>query len=267
MPKPIVEFQDVCFAYSGGEVLHNVNFTVSEREMVAVVGPNGGGKTTLLRLMLGFLQPRLGTVRVFGAVPKTIRARIGYVPQHMMFDPQFPVNALDVVRMGRVDRHWSGWCGKSDRQAAELALEQVGMQDLSRRGFRELSGGERQRVLIALALASEPDLLLMDEPTANVDALVEHKLYELLRELHKSLTIVIVSHNLNVVTAHVSHVACVNRVVGYHTVEHITAKIVQEAYGGDLAVLRHGAECQIIDASAAMHSPHHGECQHHEHDN
>ena len=266
MSQPVVQFENVCFAYNGAEVLHNVCFSVAEREMVAIVGPNGGGKTTLLRLMLGLLRPRVGSVSVFGKAPPAVRQRIGYVPQHMMFDPQFPVNALDVVKMGRVDRHWSGWCGRDDRAAAEKALDQVGMLELAKRAFSELSGGERQRVLIALALASEPDLLLMDEPTASVDSLVEHKLYELLSELHKTLTIILVSHNLNVVTAHVTHVACVNRVVGYHPVGHVTAKVVQQAYGGDLAVLHHGAECQIIDASSAMHSPHRGECTDCEHD-
>ena len=260
MPEPVIEFDDVCFAYEREEVLHNVNFRIVARDMVALVGPNGGGKTTLLRLALGFLRPKFGAVRVFGSAPEAVRRRIGYVPQHVMFDPQFPVDALDVVKMGRVDRRRAGPYRRSDAQEAVRALEQVDMADLRKRPFSELSGGERQRVLIAQALVSGPDLLLMDEPTANVDYLVEHRLYELLHALNERLTVVIVSHNLNVITGHVTRVVCVNRTAEMHAASDVTAAVFREAHGGDMALLKHDVQCHVIDPYTAMHSPHKGQC-------
>ena len=259
MPEPVIEFDDVCFAYEREEVLHNVSLRILERDMVALVGPNGGGKTTLLRLALGFLKPKFGAVRVFGSAPDAVRRRIGYVPQHVLFDPQFPVNALDVVKMGRVDRRMAGPYRRGDVEEALRALEQVDMVELHKRPFSELSGGERQRVLIAQALVSGPDLLLMDEPTANVDYVVEHRLYELLRALNKRLTVVIVSHNLNVITGHVTRVVCVNRTAEIHAAAEITAAVFREAHGGDMALLKHDVQCHVIDPYTAMHSPHKGQ--------
>lgn len=256
VPEPVIEFDDVCFAYEREEVLHNVTLQILNRDMVALVGPNGGGKTTLLRLALGFLKPKFGAVRVFGAAPDAVRRRIGYVPQHVLFDPQFPVNALDVVKMGRVDRRRAGPYRRSDGEAALQALEKVDMAELRRRPFAELSGGERQRVLIAQALVSGPDLLLMDEPTANVDYVVEHRLYDLLRALNERLTVVIVSHNLNVITGHVTRVVCVNRTAEIHAASEVTATVFREAHGGDMALLKHDVRCHVIDPYTAMHSPH-----------
>ena len=184
MSEAVVELTDVCFAYERREVLHNVSLTVHQRDMVAFVGPNGGGKTTLLRLILGLLTPRFGSVRVLGGSPQVARRRVGYVPQHLLFDPQFPVSALDVVAMGRVERRWAGPYSRADRSVALQALAHVDMGELAGRSFSGLSGGERQRVLIAQALAAEPELLLLDEPTASVDYLVEHRIYELLRRLN-----------------------------------------------------------------------------------
>jgi zinc transport system ATP-binding protein len=253
---PAIEIEDLCFGYEAEEVLHNVNLRLEAGAFLALVGPNGGGKTTLLRLLLGLLSPRYGTIRIFGAPPEQARRRLGYVPQHIQFDRDFPVSVIDVVLMGRVERHRFGPYRRADREAAGHALEQVDLADLAGRPFADLSGGQRQRVLIAQALASEPDILLLDEPTANVDSLVQHKVFELLKELNRERTILLVSHNLNVVTGYVSHVACVNRTVAVHPVDELTVSVVHEMYGGDLTILKHDFECQIINPGPGLHTPH-----------
>ncbi len=252
-----LQFSDVCFAYEREEVLHNVDMSVPNKSLVAVVGPNGGGKTTLVRLALGLLKPARGTVRVFGDEPERRRRSIGYVAQHLVFDPAFPVSALDVVLMGRADRHWLGPYRRGDRAKAFEALEHVRLGHLSRRALAHLSGGERQRALIAQALVADPDLLLLDEPTANVDTTVEHEIYELLHELNERMTIVVVSHNLNVVTRHASHVACVNRTASMARVDALTDGELHAFHRGDMTVLQHLPSCHVLDPSSAVREPHH----------
>jgi zinc transport system ATP-binding protein len=252
-----LRFEDVCFAYEREEVIHNVDFAVPARSLVAVVGPNGGGKSTLVKLALGLLKPRHGRVRVFGEAPERVRRRLGYVPQHLHFDPAFPVSALDVVLMGRVERHRFGPYRKADRAEALAALDRVRLGHLARRGFPRLSGGERQRVLIAQALVSHPDLLLLDEPTANVDVAVEHEVYELLHGLGERMTIVVVSHNLNVVTRHATHLACVNRTASLTPIGGLTEGQLHAFSRGDMTVLQHDAACHVLDPREAMAEPHH----------
>ena len=254
---PAIQFHDVCFAYDRQEVLHNVDLAVPDKSLVAVVGPNGGGKTTLVRLALGLLKPQRGIVRVFGDAPECRGRSTGYVAQHLHFDPAFPVSALDVVLMGRADRHGIGPYRRSDRARAAEALDRVRLGHLSRRALAHLSGGERQRALIAQALVSDPDLLLLDEPTANVDSTVEHEIYDLLHELNERMTIVVVSHNLNVVTHHASHVACVNRAASLTRVDDLSEGQLHAFHRGDLTILQHGPRCHVLDPSGVMREPHH----------
>ena len=252
----VIEVRDVCFAYGGQEVLHNASFAVPARAFVAVVGPNGGGKTTLLKLLLGEVAPRFGAIRVLGGDPAAVRRRIGYVPQALPFDPAYPVSVRDVVLMGRVGSRPFGPYRAADRAAADAALAQLGLEGFGRRGFTGLSGGERQRVLIAQALIGDPELLLLDEPTASVDAETSSRLHDLFSEWKTARTIVMVSHNLGVVTGHATHVLCVNRTAELHTMEEVAAGTVREAFGGSLAVLAHGPHCHVIDSSAVMDTPH-----------
>jgi len=255
---PVIDVCDVCFAYSGQEVLHNVTFSVAPRALVAVVGPNGGGKTTLLKLLLGEHAPRYGTIRVLGAEPAASRTRVGYVPQAAPFDPSFPVSVSEAVLMGRVAKSRFGHYGRADRTAAGLALERVGLSGFGRRAFAELSGGERQRVLIAQALAGGSELLLLDEPVANVDPEHASRLYELFKALTREVTVMMVSHNLSVVTGHATHVLCINGTAGLHALGEVASSTFTEAFGGSLAAIRHGADCHVLDPTAAMHAPHHG---------
>jgi zinc transport system ATP-binding protein len=254
----VIDVSDVCFAYGRQEVLHNVTFRIARKALVAVVGPNGGGKTTLLKLLLGELEPRYGTVRVLGGPPAETRVRIGYVPQAVPFDPRFPVSVRESVLMGRVAKSRFGHYGAADHAVARDALERVGLAGFERRSFAELSGGERQRVMIAQALAGGSEMLLLDEPVANVDPEHASQLYELFKALTSELTVMMVSHNLSVVTGHATHVLCVNRTAGLHAIGDVASSTFTEAFGGSLTTIRHDADCHVMDPSAALHAPHHG---------
>lgn len=258
MSDAVIEVRDVCFSYGTQEVLHNVSFDIAPRSLVAVVGPNGGGKTTLLKLLLGALEPRFGAVRVLGKSPAEARPRVGYVPQVTPFDPRFPVSVREVALMGRVGRGRFGTYGREDGEAARRALGRVQMGAFERRSFAELSGGERQRVMIAQALAGGSELLLLDEPVANVDPEHATLMYELFRELSREVTVMMVSHNLGVVTGHATHVLCVNRTAGLHAIGEVASATFTEAFGGSLTTIRHDASCHVLDPSAALHEPHHG---------
>lgn len=234
-----VVLRNVGFSYGSGPVLEDVSLEIPVGDLASLIGPNGGGKTTLLKLILGLITPTAGEVRVFGLPPARAALRIGYMPQHAAHDPQFPVTALDVVLMGRLSERRGGLYRQVDREAAIQALADVGMEAHGRTLYARLSGGQRQRVLIARALCGGPDLLLLDEPTANVDQRAGEAFYELLRRLNERMTILIVSHDVGVVAQLVKTVICVNRSVASHATADLTGKHVAELYGAQMAMVRH----------------------------
>lgn len=238
--NPIIQLDNVSFAYERNLVLRDVTFDVLPRELVTVIGPNGGGKSTLLKLLLGLLSPSAGTVRVFGGTPKQARLRIGYMPQYVQLDPQFPISVLDVVLLGRLGpTRRFGPFRRNDHAAAEQALRAVDLWDLRRRPLANLSGGQRQRALIARALASNPELLLLDEPTANLDFNLQNDFYALLRKLNEHLTVLLVSHDVGFVSREVSRIVCVNREVSVHVSREITGEVIRELYGHDVEMVSH----------------------------
>ena len=239
----VIAFEDVSFAYETVPIIENVNLTVSRGELLCVVGPNGGGKTTLLKLILGLLKPDTGRVRVFEQPPLQARHRIGYVPQHNNYDPQFPITAIDVVLMGRLQNRWRPRYSRKDRQIAANALAQVDLADISDQAFAQLSGGQRQRVLIARALATEPEILLLDEPTANIDLAVESKLHGILAKLKGRMTILMATHDLGFVSDIVASVVCVNRQVVVHPTSDITGEVIHDIYGEPVRMIRHDHRC------------------------
>jgi len=226
--KEMIEIQDLSYSYKGQEVLTNINLTVKQGDFVAVIGPNGGGKTTLVKLILGLMEPRKGSILVNGRKPGQSGTRIGYVPQHINHNLVFPATAVDVVLMGRHDpgKRWSLLGRDNDRQKALAALEKMGMGALANRKISTLSGGQRQRVLIARALVTEPDLLVLDEPTASIDTKGQTDFYNLLRELNKDLTILVVSHDLMVIASYAKSIACVNKRLHYHDFVGTTADLI-----------------------------------------
>ncbi len=236
----IIKLTDVSFSWNRGfPILENVNLSICNCETVCIVGPNGGGKTTLLNLILGLISPNSGTIRIFGKSPEQARTRIGYMPQYSRLDLQFPVNVMDVVLMGRLRRGFWGRYSKADRDIAKEVLDEMSVADLASRSFAELSGGQRQRVLIARALACNPDILLLDEPTANVDPGFQEQFYEKLRELRKRMSILIVSHDVGFVASDINTVVCVNHGVVVHDAASITPEAISQVYGYHVKMIDH----------------------------
>jgi zinc transport system ATP-binding protein len=247
MENPIIELDRVTVQYQALVALEDVSFRVMPGEFLALIGPNGSGKTTLVRTILGLIEPTAGLVRLFGKAPRELGkewGRVGYVPQVAQIDPHFPIRVFDVVLMGRY-----GKVGlirrpaERDREAARLALERVGLADLARRQMGRLSGGQRQRVLVARALATEPALLILDEPTTGVDVGTTEGLFELLDGFHRSgMTMIVVSHDVGVVAQHVSQVACLNRRLVAHgrPAEVLRPDVLECMYGGEAALVGHG---------------------------
>jgi len=240
---PAIDIDRVTYRYGEVPILKDVRVTVNELDFVWIVGPNGGGKTTLLKLILGLLSPATGRISIFGRPPVRARREIGYMPQVTAFDPRFPVNVMDVVLMGRHgDGRGLGPFRRADKATAEEALLDVNMADKRRLPFSSLSGGQQRRILIARALASQPRILLLDEPTANLDLPSERELYELLRKLNRRLTIVMVSHDPSFVSDFVQRVICVNREVHEHPTCEIDGVFMGEYYGGEgrgIRMVRH----------------------------
>ena len=227
-----IEIKDVSFSYGDTLVLRGVNLVVEPRDFVCVAGPNGGGKTTLLKLILGLIQPQSGKVTVLGRRPERARRRIGYMPQHVQLDPAFPATVADVVLMGRLGVGLGlGPYRRSDMKVALQALDEVGLADARNRPLAALSGGQRRRVLIARALACEPEILLLDEPNAHLDPAVQENLHEILRDLNQRHTVVMVSHDLGFVSMHFKTVVCVNQDVHVHPAAELTTKRVADLYG------------------------------------
>jgi zinc transport system ATP-binding protein len=252
MPEPVVELLGVTFRYPAASasepVLEDVALEIAPDDFLGVIGPNGGGKTTLLKVILGLVQAQHGTVRVFGSPPHRVRQRIGYVPQHAQIDPSVPATVLDVVLAGRVGRSsWGCRFGRVHHQAALEALEQTETRDLAGRPIGTLSGGQRQRVLIARALAAEPELLLLDEPTAGVDPHVELGLTDLLHRVNQRLPIVLVSHDVSFVSTHLKRIACLNRRLVCHRADEVSAETIAEVYHDAVRAVAHGAECALAD--------------------
>lgn len=205
----VIKAKDLSFAYDHDLIFSNISFEIAEGEFIGIIGPNGGGKSTLLRLILGFLTPKGGTLNVFG--------NMAYVPQNMRFDKHFPLSTLDLVLQGRLSHlPWYGVWKKHDIKKALIALEEVNLAHLKDRPFGTLSGGEQQRALIARALVSDPKILILDEPTANVDQTAEKTILRLLSSLQRKMTILLVTHDLQTAIDQVSRVLCVQReVVSY----------------------------------------------------
>lgn len=250
--EPVVEVRGVWFAFAGPSgqtpVLEDVSLEIASREFLGIIGPNGGGKTTLLRIILGLLQPQQGSVRVFGGDPVTMRAKIGYVPQHARIDPLVPASVLDVVLTGRLALSaWGARYSRGHVEAARAALRQTEMEDFVNRPIGALSGGQRQRVLISRALAADAQLLLLDEPTAGVDAHMERGLTDLLHRLNQRLPIVIVSHDVSFVSAHLKRVACLNRRLTCHAAADISWEAISHLYHEPIRPIHHQQECPLSD--------------------
>jgi zinc transport system ATP-binding protein len=247
MHEPIIEIRDLWFSYNGQPILREVDLTVQRGDFMVMIGPNGGGKTTLLKLMLGLLEPDRGTVRVFGRPPGKVVHRLGYVPQNVHINKTFPISVLDVVLMGRLrtGKLWSHYT-RQDRLAAQAALEQMRVGEYRNRRIGELSGGQVQRVFIARALVSGPEVLLLDEAMASIDAQSRREFYEAMSELNRTVTIVAVSHDLMILSSHVKSVACINQKLHYHDSGEITQEMLDKAYHCPVDLIAHGVPHRVF---------------------
>ncbi|MBF0202351.1 MAG: ABC transporter ATP-binding protein [Desulfamplus sp.] len=227
----IIEIKELAFSYTGETVLEAVDLTVNDRDFLAIIGPNGGGKTTLLKLILGLLTPCRGTILINGKSPEKASPTIGYVPQNVNMNNNFPISALDVVLMGTLDpKTRFNRDNTRNRKSAMEALARLDMGKYADKKIGTLSGGQRQRVLIARAMVSQPRILLLDEPTASIDTKGQAEFYQLLEKLNKEITILVVSHDLLVISRHVNAVACVNKRLHYHDQAEITGDMLEAMY-------------------------------------
>lgn len=241
--NPIITGRNITYSYNKKtDVLSNVSFDVNEKDFVGLIGPNGGGKTTLLKIMLGLITPDKGEIRIFGKKPKSARNKIGYVPQYSQIDLDYPISVWEVVISGLLGKKTTGSrFSKKDELKTIKILEEMNLVNLKDRAIGELSGGQRQRVLLARALVRDPKLLLLDEPTNNVDKESGENLYELLNDLNKEITIILVSHDFSTVSKFVTKIFCLN----IEMVCHEAGKLTAECSHSNFKHVHHKSNCII----------------------
>lgn len=247
----LVELIEVSAGYADEIILKDISLTVNPEDFIGVIGPNGGGKTTLVKIILGLLKPVKGQVR-WNIEPRL--PHIGYLPQATRNDKQFPVTVTEVVLSGLMSvKKFAGRYSKHDKEKAMKILGQMGIGGLATKNVGDLSGGQLQRVLLGRAIISEPQLLILDEPNTYVDNQFEHDLYELLRELNRRMAIIMVSHDVGTITSYVKTIACVNRNLHYHQSNVITQSQL-EAYNCPIQLITHG---QVPHTVLGNHHNHH----------
>jgi len=238
--EPVVRLQQVGFSYDGPAVLEGIDLEVRAGEFLGVVGPNAGGKSTLLKLILGLLRPRSGRIEVLGRSPVAARREIGYVAQYPSFRRDFPIDVEHTVLMGRLGNgHLFGGWRQRDREVARRTMAETEVASLATRQLATLSGGQLQRVMLARALACEPKILILDEPTANIDLRIETDIFDLLRQLNRRMTIIVVSHDIGFISQYVSRVACVNQTLMCHHTADIDGQVIKDLYGTGVRMVEH----------------------------
>ncbi len=248
MSNLAVHIDNLSVYYGQTPAVTGVCLDVADGEYLGIIGPNGGGKSTLLKAILGLVPVSSGTVEVYGAQPGRSRAVIGYVPQFAALDKRFPITLIEVVLTGRLKKGLSPLFRYTDgdRDMAHQLLKRVGIEELANRQISELSGGEFQKMLIARALAVNPRLLLLDEPTASVDAASREQIYNLLAELNKNMTIILVTHDLFAVSAQVHSLACLNGSLVYHGEPELKENVVNNLYGCPVDLIAHGVPHRVL---------------------
>ena len=217
MSKYIIEVKNLSFSYDKEKVLEDINVGIKKEDFFAIIGPNGGGKSTFLKLLLGILKPDSGSIKVFADEVEKNFLKFGYVPQDTGINKNFPIKVLDVVLQGRLGISKKFWgFSKEDLRICKEALEKTGVLEFQHKRIAELSGGQRQRVFIARALATDAEILILDEPTASIDSKGQISLYATLKELNKNKCIITVSHDVNVVLGFANKVAYINKTLFLH---------------------------------------------------
>ncbi|TQD23921.1 metal ABC transporter ATP-binding protein [Methanolobus vulcani] len=243
----VIDLKDIWVSYDGVRVLESVNLVVKDKDFLAIIGPNGGGKSTLLKVILGLIKPDKGSVSLLGGMPAKTRRYVGYVPQYHSSNLDFPVTVWDVVLMGRLNtKRPLQRYNDDDRNAATEALKTVGMLDLKDRQIGELSGGQKQRVFIARSLVNKPKLLLLDEPSTGIDSRMQKEFYELLNKLKSEIAIVMVTHDLSAVSVYVDKIGCLNRKFHYHDDKEISSHDLEVSYQCPVELIAHGVPHRVL---------------------
>lgn len=240
--KPIVQGESINFSYDKDSLaIEEASFEIFQKDFLGIIGPNGGGKTTLIKIILGLLKPDQGKISVFGKSPLKAQEKTGYVPQYSQMDLAFPISVFEVILMGRLGKKsLFGKYRRKDLTATENILKRLDLWEIKGKNIGEVSGGQRQRTLIGRALVKNPKILLLDEPTNNVDALSGKNFYQLLKELNQEgLTVVIISHDLVAISSYINRVFCLNKKLVSHSHGGVCSAIINEGYGKDIQLLNH----------------------------
>lgn len=248
MNQVAVKIENLSVYYGQTPALSGVSLNIEEGEYLGIIGPNGGGKTTLLKSILGLIPINNGKIEIYNKRISKNRNLMGYVPQIAVMDKRFPISVLEVVLTGRLNQGLSPFFRfkAEDKERANEALSKVGIQHLADRQISELSGGEFQRMLIARAITVEPKVLLLDEPTASVDAISREQIYNILEELNQEMTIILVTHDLLSVSSKVSRLACLNEKLVYYGEPELTEKIATSLYGCSVDLTAQGTTHKVL---------------------
>ncbi len=252
----VVELENASVYYGNVLALSNINLKIAERDFLGIIGPNGSGKSTLLKLIAGLLKPSSGKISVLGLPPCNTHGKIGYVPQRFNLNRQFPFSVKEAVVTGRLTKQslFLHRYSDADLLAVDNIMRKLDIHDLRDRQISQLSGGQMQRVLIARALVMEPEILLLDEPTASLDAGSKSHIYSILKDINEYMTIIMVSHDMGVISSHVKSLACLNVTMFYHGAPELTDTLLGQVYGCPVELIAHGIPHRVL--------PQHGEAYH-----
>lgn len=231
MSKPIIQLNDISASYGKRLALEKVNLTVFDDDYLGVIGPNGGGKTTLMKIILRLKKATKGTIQYFRDGKPVEELTMGYLPQYNKIDHRFPISVYEVVLSGlnRQKRLFRPYT-KQQHQQVEATMQRLQLENLRNRPIGELSGGQLQRVLLARAIVSKPDVIILDEPNTYIDKRFQEQMYEILNEIHRDCAIIIVSHDVAEILQNVKHIACVNQHVHYHETAHLDSEKLEEHF-------------------------------------
>lgn len=238
---PLIQLEHICAAYDRKPVLEDINLTVCEQDFIGIIGPNGGGKTTLVKLILGLLHPLSGSIRFYQNGKETSELSMGYLPQYTSIDKKFPISVYDVILSG-LNKQKSLFRSftKAQHEKVRAMLSRVGLEGLEQRPIGQLSGGQLQRALLGRAIISDPAVLILDEPSTYIDKRFEARLYELLAEINKECAIILVSHDIGTVLQQVKSIACVNETLDYHPDTGVTTEWLERNFNCPIELLGHG---------------------------
>ena len=255
-----IEIKNLTVSYGETPALNDISVDIEERDFVGIMGPNGGGKSTLLKSILGLIPIKTGEIKIMGDSSKKAIHQIGYVPQFSNMDRSFPITVLETVLCGMLSPglHPFQRFSKEMKEKAMGYLKMVSLDDLYKRQISSLSGGEFQRLLLARALASDPNLLMLDEPTAAVDPASKELIYELLENLNEKKTIVLVTHDLMTVASNVKRIICINRGLIYHGEPNLTESVVEQLYNCPVDLIAHGVPHRVLGDHCCDHNHGHG---------